>query len=352
MSNRTIRNARQIVEARQLWQRVLNGDLRARAEVMETLTTSDFPVLLGAAYGRELIQEYAGIAPVWQQFARRVTVPDFKPKRLVELSGGRAGLDRVKEAAEYKARPLSEGQYEFSVEKFGNRIPLTWEMLKNDELDAFRDLPTRLAVAARETEDIAAVKALLAPTGNGVNTTFFKAANENAPTDLPLTAENLESALTTISTRKDGEGRPIVLAGAVLMVPPALEMTARRILNATEIRREVSGVTTVESNYLAGTVRLVVNPWLSVLNTGAKAATTWFILPDPNSARPALVQAFLRGEETPDLRVKSDTGNRIGGGAIAPEDGSFDDDTVQYRVRHVLGAATVIPKATYVSNGS
>jgi hypothetical protein len=350
--NTALPRNRRILEARATFQKVLDGDLRARAEIMETLTTSDFPILLGAAYGREIIQEYQGIQPIWTQFARRTTVADFRPKKLVEILGGRAGLDKVGEATEYPARSVTEGEYEFKVEKYGTRFPLTWEMLVNDDLDAFRDAPQRLATAARETEDIVAVKSLVAADGNGVNTNFFKSANGNAPTALPLTDANLEAALTTISTKRDGDNRPIILAGAILMVPPALEMTARRILQATEIRRTSGSVTTIEENFLAGVVRLVVNPWLSVVNTGSKSATTWYVLPDPNAGRPAVVQAFLRGNETPDLRVKADAGNRAGGGAINPEEGAFDDDTIQYRVRHVLGSATVIPTATYVSNGS
>lgn len=352
MSTTTTPRNRRIVEARELFQKVLGGSLRARADLMESLTTSDFPILLGAAYGRELLAEYEGISPIWQSFAARTTVPDFRPKKLVELLGGRAGLAKVKEGAEYSARGVSEAEYEFSVEKYGARIPLTWEMLVNDDLDAFRDLPTRLATAARETEDITATGALIAANGNGVNTNFFKAGNGNAPTALPLTSDNLETALTVIKTRKDVDGRPVILNGAVLMVPPALEMTARRILEAVEVRRVVGGDTFVEPNYLRGVIRLVVNPWLSVVNTGAKSATTWFVLPDPNRPRPAVVAAFLRGHEAPDLRTKADAGNSVGGGSLSPEEGSFDNDTIQYRVRHVLGAATVIPTETYVSNGS
>lgn len=343
---------RAIVEARALFQRALDGDLRARADVMESMTRSDFPILLGAAYGRELLQEYQGITPVWSRYAKRATVADFKPKRLVELLGGRATLDKVGEAAEYKARSLTEGQYEFKVDKYGNRIPLTWEMLVNDELDAFRDLPTRLATAARETEDVITARCLFNANGTGLNTAFFKAANGNAPDNKALTSENLEAALSAISQRKDSDGRPVVLAGTVLMVPAALEMTARRILEATEIRRTVGDTTTIEPNYLRGVVQLVVNPWLPIAAPGFSGVhDTWFVLPSPSSARPAVVTAFLRGHETPDLRAKADTGSRVGGGSIAPEEGSFDDDTVQYRVRHVTGAATVIPTETYVSVG-
>lgn len=346
------RNKR-ILEARRLFQKVLDGDLRAKADLMETMTRSDFPVLLGAAYGRELLAEYEGITPVWAAFSRRSTVADFKPKRLVELLGGRAGLEKVGEAAEYKARKLTEASHEFKVDKYGARLPLTWEMLVNDELDAFRDAPQRLAVAARETEDIVTAKSLFNAGGTGLNTDFFKTANGNAPAAVPLTAENLEAAITAITTRKDSEGRPIVVSGGVLVVPPQLEMTARRILEASEIRRTEGDVTSIEPNYLRGVLRLVVNPWLPIVASGFnKVGATWFVLPAPNQGRPALVTGFLRGNETPDLRVKYDAGQRVGGGLIAPEEGSFDDDTIQYRVRHVTGSATVIPTATYVSTGS
>lgn len=340
-----------ILEARQLFQKVLDGNLRARAELSETMSTSDFPILLGAAYGREMLQEYQSINPVWQQFARRVTVPNFKAQTLVEILGGRAGLEKVKQGAEYKARALTEGKYEFKVEKFGARIPLTWEMLINDELDAFRDLPERLATAARETEERNALSPLFNAGGTALNTTFF--AGNAAPVTAKLSADALEAAILSISTRKDSDGRPIILAGAILMVAPALEMTARRILNATEIKRTDGNVTTTESNYLQGAFTLVVNPWLNVVGTGnANINTTWFVLPAPAVGRPALVNGFLRGHETPSLRAKADTGTSIGGGTIGAEDGSFDDDSIQYRVRHVNGAAALVNSSVYASTGT
>lgn len=346
---------RRILEARRLFETAMNGRrpdrLRAQAEVMETMTTSDFPILLGAAYDREMLAEYQGIAPVWQRYSARKIRPNFKPGKLIDLLGGRSELSKVAEAAEYPARPLSEAEFEFKVEKYGDRIPLTWEMLVNDELDAFTDLPSRLATAARETEDIVTARSLFNAAGTSVNTDFFKSGNGNAPGTAALTSENLEAALQGIATRTDSEGRPVVIASAALVVPPGLELTARRILNASEIRRQSgtgSGSTiTVEPNYMRGAVDLVVNPWFTYV--APTLDDTWFVLPAPSSGRPALVTAFLRGNESPDLRVKADAGNRPGGGEVAAQDGSFDDDTVQYRVRHVTGSTTVIPTGAYAS---
>lgn len=345
-----------IVEAADIWHDALfEGGvtgMRARVKLAENLTTSDFPYLLGAVFDRELLAQYEATPSVWQAFARRTTVRDFRAKELVDLLGGQAILDKVGEGAEYPARKVTEAKYSLTVAKRGARIPLTWEMVVNDDLDAFRDLPNRLAISARETEDYLATALLVKSTG--AETAFFKSANENAPTALPLTTENLDAALSAISTRKDSDGRPIIVNGTVLVVPPALETQARKILDATELRftDAGTGLTTITQNYLRGRVTLVVDPWLTVIAVDAKAGTRWFVLPAPTSARPALAVGFLRGNEEPDLRVRANTGNRVGGGVIDPMQGDFDDDTIQYRVRHVLGASHVDPKATYVSNGS
>lgn len=343
------------VEARRLFESAINGSLRAKATVAETMTTSDFPVLLGVAYARELQTEYAGIAPVWPKFAKRTTAPNFKTQKLVDLLGGIAGLEVIPEATEYPARHMSESSREFKLRKRGARIPLTWEMMLNDDLGAFRDLPGRLAISARESEDIAAADALLKADRSDIDTGWFKTANGNAPTALPLTADNLKTALDSIKARKGDDKRPVSfgVAKPVLLVPQALESTARSILEAREVRTtDANGTVTVTTNMLADQVELVVNPWLDVRNTNAKAASTWFILPAPSAPRVAVAVAFLAGREGPDLRVKSDAGQRPGGGLIAPEEGSFNDDTIQYRVRHVVEGATFDPKLTYVSRGA
>lgn len=347
--------ARRLVEAANLWGEALHsggiGGFRARARLAEALATPDFPILLGGVFDRELLREYRQITPIWSMFAHRTVVRDFREKNLIDLLGGRAPLDPVKEGAPYKARKVTEAKYPIQVGKRGATIGLHWEMLVNDDLDAFRDLPSRLADAAGVTEDYLATSLLV--TAAGANTAFFKAANNNAPTALALNTDNLSAAITEVQTRKDSDGNPIDLsAGLVLMVPPALEMQALQILNATEIRVTDGSNQLVTQNYLRSKVKLVVNPWLTVIAQDAKAATRWFLLPAPNASRPAIAVGFLRGHEVPDLRVKADAGMRVGGGSIDPTEGSFEFDDIQYRVRHVLGSAHVDPKVTYVSDGS
>lgn len=339
---------KQILEARELFQGAMNGNLRARAQVMETLTTSDFPLLLAAAYGRELQQEYGAIAPIWQKFAKRSVVSDFRPKNLIDIMGGRGALEKVREAAEYPARKATESTRSFTVDKYGARFPLTWEMVKNDDLGAFRDFPTRLAVAARETEERVALAPLFNAAGTGLSS--FLTPRVNASKD--LTAANLNAAYLDIVSRKDPDGRPVVVTEPILLIPSALAQVAANIVNVIE-NVDAQG-NKRSGNGLIATPQIVVNPWLDIVGSGyTNLAKTWYLIPGPGtSVKPALTMAFMAGEENPDLRVKNDQGTAIGGGSISPEQGSFDDDTIQYRVRHIMGASGLYDDSIYVGVGA
>ena len=335
----------QILEARELFERAVNGNLRARAELEETLTRSDFPILLGAAYGRELQQEYGAIEPIWNRFAKRLMVNDFRPRKLVDIMGGRGALEKVREATEYPARKASESERSFQVDKYGARFPLTWEMIKNDDLGAFRDFPQRLATAARETEERTALAPFFNAAGTGLSA--FYSARAVAAKD--LNRANLNAAFMDIANRRDVDGRPVIITKPILMVPTALGQTAADIVSVIRNTNPTTGDVR-EGNGLTFTPEIVVNPWLDTVGAGyTNNAKTWYLLPAPSTnVKPAAGLAFMGGEETPDLRVKNDTGNRVGGGAVSPEEGSFDDDTVQYRVRHIMGGVALYDDAIYV----
>jgi len=349
------------VDAWELFEDAAGGNLRAKMLLAESLATSDFPKVFGAALDAKLLSEYQAISPVWQQFAARDTLPDFRPQSWVDLLGGQGALSLVGEGAPYPRRPLSEADGSYKVDKYGDTIGLTWEMFINDRLNAFRQLPNRLAVAAREMEDRIATSMLT--DGDGPNTALFsataaKGALGAAGTTLlagnpVLTEDSLTAAILAIQTRRDFDGRPVVLNGAVLVVPTALQTVAERIVGATEIRETVGSKLIIRTNPLAGRVKVCVNPWLQVLDANVLAPKSWYLLPEPSAnGRPAIVLGFLAGHEVPDLRVKNDAGNRVGGGAIAPEEGSFEFDTIDYRVRHILGAGSVDANQVAYSAGT
>lgn len=353
LSRRKPYSLSQLAEAADLFGRAIKGNKRAMLDLNEAMSTSDFPNLLGAVFGRELMATYEQLPKIWPAFATRTTLNDFRPKTLVDLLGGRGRLSLVPELTEYKAIKATEGIYTLSVAKYGERVPYSWEMGVNDDLDALRQLPGRMAQGAADTEDYLATAQLV--TTAGPNTNFFKAGNNNTPVTgagSALSATSLSDGLTVIGQRRDSEGRPIAVSAYILMVPPALEVAANNIVNATEIRLTSGTTTTIVGNWLSGKVKVVVNPWIPLIDVSGTAATTWYLLPAPTTNRPAVTLGFLRGHEAPDLRVKADTGNSLGGGSLDAKDGSFDVDDIQYRIRHVLGGTTLDPIATYAAKGA
>lgn len=356
-----------VLEAGQLMARAFAGHRRAMLDLEEALSTSDFRAAAFEVLDREMMDRYTDITPSWTMYARRTTTRDFKEKKLVDLMGGHAALEKVPELQEFPARSLSKALYKIFVEKFGGRFQISWESMVNDELGELQDLPGSLAVGARNTETKAAVGLLT--DGNGANDAYFNATawgrtydmatdtwsggSTNLLTGNPvLSAAAIAAALTAIGQRKDPEGLPIVVQAYNLVIPPALEVLANEILGATEIEITEGTRKIRTSNWLRGKIKIVVEPWLTVLDLGANVNTGWYLLPDVASTRPPFFVAFLRGHEAPDLRVKADTGSRVGGGAIPAEEGSFDVDDIQYRVRHVVGAAGTDMIATAYSNGS
>ncbi len=85
------------------------------------------------------------------------------------------------------------------------------------------------------------------------------------------------------------------------------------------------------------------------MNTTA-GKTTWYLFSDPNVARQFIEMGFLRSHEAPELFRKLPNAQRLGGG-VDPMDGSFENDSVGYKLRHVFGGTTMDVKGAVVSRG-
>ncbi len=347
------------VKARKALTEAFTNKWGADVRLAEAFSTSDFKLAAAAELDKEMLAQYDELPTVWDQYTDATTVRDFRPKRLVSRWRNTVGMARVPELTEYPADDRRGAtEYAIQVAKYGRRFAISWEAWMNNEaIGELEDLPAELARQARETEMIAAASNLLlvdAITGvaTDVNTGFFKSANGNAPTALPLTRANLKTVWDGMATKKDPNSKKTIARPEMtLVVPKALEATVLSIVRPTEIRTTTGGVETIETNEFSG-LAYVVDPMLDYLNTHAAAATTWFLVPKPRSTRPALWIAKLAGHEQPDLRVKADTGRKVGGGDISALEGSFEIDDIQYRGRHIVGNQQGDPLFTYVSRGA
>ena len=317
--------------------------------LMEAFTTSDFPKLLGAAFEKEAMGAQKDAVKEYDLFAFEKNLSDFRPKKMVDLFGNEYFED-VKEGEEYKGGKLAETDVEIKTGKTGKNFGLTWELQLSRDFSDLADFPKVLGNAAVNTENRKIYEVLVGSTG--LKTGFFGTVDTK-----PLTSENLMAAIETMSLKENHRKELVDISTVVLVVGPGLAMRARQILNAEKIVRKVDdgagNVTeTEESNPFRGLVQLQVSREFVNLNGASTKNTSWALLPGKATANPAVVKTGLIGHENVDIRVKRDQGERVGGGQVPVNDGSFNDDTIWFRGRHVTGGAKGFTVAVYGSKGA
>lgn len=345
-----------LVEAAKLVGEVVKGR-RPMYVLREAMSTSDFPYLFGDIIDRQVLANYREWPVVWRTYCKRATVSDFRSVKRFYLTGGESVLLKVPQGTEYPAASLTDNSpFTYAVEKYGRRLPFLWEALINDDLDALQESPQRLGRAARRSEDKFATQ--LHVDANGPHASVYSVGNANIVTGNPvLGIAGLQTAMTKLGAQVDADGEPIVIDVATLEVPPALEITAQNILNATQLLMNVNASAgtaeqnLVTQNWMRNRVQLAVNPYIPIVASSSNGNTSWFLHAGAGAGRPAYELGFLRGHEEPEIYIKAPNAQRVGGG-INPTDGDFDTDAIEYKIRHVFGGVAMDPKSTVGSNGS
>lgn len=316
----------------------------AEYRLQEAFTTSDFPKLLGKAFEIQAIQVQKDAVAEWPQIADSYKVSDFEKKKLVDLFG-KHYFDDVAAGEEYKADTLKELETYIRAGKTGRKFGLTWEMRLRRDFTNLADFPRLLGNAAVRTEDKKVFQEFVNETGP--RTDFFQSIDNK-----PLTADNLQTAIDTIALRKDHREELVDTSSLVLVVPPSLRITAERIVNSAEVELSDGNKKYRIQNPFRGLVKILVSRNVATLDKSATMATTWYLLPSPGSDNPALGKISMIGQESIDIRVQRNQGDRVGGGEVPFDEGSFDDDTIWYRGRHITGGAKIFNYATYASKGA
>ncbi len=341
----------------------------------EAMTRSDFPLYFGDILDRSVMASYRAANVMWRQISDVATVNDFRTKAIHDFNGPDAFLSEVvPEKTPYPMSAVTEGRTTYALQKVGRIFDVSWETIVNDDLSVFQKIPQWFATAAIRTEE--RFHTSLYAAAGGPNAALYNApggavVNGNLGTGV-LNVNNLGIAIASMGMMIDPESNePIFNTPRYLVVPPSLELSAKRILNSVNLvwqvaTRDAGGAADAirpfpTSNFLQNTLQLIVNPYLPLMDA-VTGMTAWYLFASPTEL-PATEVGFLRGYEAPQIFTKAPDQQRVGGGAANVMDGDFATDNIKYKVRHVLGGTQVrsvavvdgvtrgVP-ATYASTGT
>lgn len=356
-----------LAEAERFAQAISRGEV-SRAMLVEAMTTSDFPFLLGNNLWRKIIGYYQNFPSTFRNYFAMETVRDFRVNDRVTLTGARGLLTNRPERTPPQERSYGESRWQAQVQVYSAAIDISWQMLVNDDLRAFRRIPQDLGFAAARTEEHAAASVMV--DSNGPHASFFTAANKNIihssayaglSDNPPLSITALKQAWTVLRRQVDENGHPIMVTGAHLVTGTSLEATALDLTEALSVwimneDRSASmnrGQNLNAAPWLSRKVKQHTNPYFEYIAT-TNGDTSWMLIADPTtSQRPAFEFDHLAGFEQPALyRKKSDMEHIGGGNSEALMMSDFEHGAVRHKVIAAFDAVQADFRFAVASNGS
>ncbi|EIE53132.1 peptidase U35, phage prohead HK97 [Citreicella sp. 357] len=284
-------------------------------------TTSDFPLILGDAVGRELRRAYETAPSGVRMLARQTTARDFRAKRALQFGEG-PELKKVLEGGEFQSGTIEESAETYSVETFGRIFGISRQALINDDLGAFTQIPAKLGNTARAFEAGQLVAKLIANPAMSDGKAVFHADHGNlAASGAALSITTLTAARTAMRRQTGLAGEPINAAPYAVVVPPELETVAEQLLT------QINATNTDDVNPF-GKLMLAVEPRLT--DTGA-----WYVAADPATID-GLEYAYLEGAPGPQIETRQ----------------GFEVDGVQIKVRLDFGCGWIDHRGWYMNEGA
>lgn len=262
---------------------------------------SDFSSLLMDASNKMLIGGYMEAPETWRPFCKVVSINDFKTMNLINRSNF-GDLDVIPEHATYEYGTMSDLKETIALRTYGKLFSISRQAIVNDDLQAFTEVPMLMGrAAARMVGDEVYAILTTNPTLAQDNQALFHTSHNNIWTTTNAGAPSvttLDTHFRYTATQTDPSGSTINLVPRYLVVPRALENTARVLVAATYDPAGTAG--TLKPNPFSGRLDVVADARLDAFQSGA----AWFTLCDPTFL-PTIVVGFLNGNETPYLETEN-----------------------------------------------
>jgi hypothetical protein len=267
------------------------------------MTSSDFSSILAGVANKTLRDGYLAAPQTFRPITRQMTLPDFKPVSRVQL-GETPPLERIGEHGEYTRGSMGESKESYSLSTYGKIIPITRQVLINDDTNAFSRVPYAFGVQASNLESNIVWAQILAnaPMSDGI--ALFHASHSNLGSAASISTASVGAGRTLMNRQVGLDGQTLLnITPSFLLVPSALQTVAEQFVGAIY---PTTNVTTVPESLR----RLVViaEPRLDngiVLDgvSYAGSASNWYLAASPTQID-IVELGYLDGEQGPQIETR------------------------------------------------
>lgn len=262
----------------------------AKPVLQAAFSQHDISTTLSAAYGKFVLDSYDLVikSDPWSMLSTPKLVNDLKSIPGVRTMGDFA-FKRATNSGKLEDSNLKEDTRTVKADLWGRLTTFTLEDQINDDTGRLGELGNALGDGAAMgfLEDFYGI--FLAAINTGTYYQTITAAAGNA-----LSITSLKAAKAKIERQKNSAGKPVIIQGRLLLVPPELEVVATDLMKPGNILITGENKTIPNTNSLAGRYAVASTQFLT-------SATGWGLVGGRQNLAP-MQTAWLNGVMTPTIQ--------------------------------------------------
>ncbi len=276
-------------------------------------STASLPGILSNIANKMLLEGYNYIEDAWRRIAKVASVNDFKEHTRYRMTGS-FQFEQVGPDGELKHGKLDEMKFGQKADTHGIMFALTRQMIINDDMGAFTDIPRQIGMGAAEAIADAVWGLWLSNPVQADGNAFFSTQHKNyaAGADTALSVDGLTAAEVLFGNQTKPNGKPLGIPASTLLVPPTLKVIAEMLMKSTQLNETTTANKGKPStNPHTGKYDVVSSVYLSNASFTGASSKAWYLLADPNRL-PAIEIAFLNGVDRPTVEKTDADFNTLG----------------------------------------
>lgn len=252
--------------------------------------------ILSDTTNRVIRVAFDAVESAWRQIALISNVTDYREISTVALTGDMV-YKKVAPGGEVKHGTFGDTSYTNKADIYALLIGIDEQDLVNDSMQALTSMSRRVGRGGAITMNqvfwaVWLDDAAFFPTDKSL------ANYDDGATDSMLTDAGLANMTGIFAAQTDPDGQPLGISPRILLVPPALQGAAMKLMGSE------FEATTGSSNIWRSRFRVVSSVYLT-------NPLAWYLLSDPQDL-PAIEMVFLNGQQMPQTETADMAIDRLG----------------------------------------